>query len=243
MDNKENTDTKTRRYNNFDISVWKVKDKVWMQERRAGWALVKKTLDYIHEDLLDAIRYKKDYKYIKQFYLTGSIDFPKEIGDISYIGVILEMNSPLDQVVDCSLLLECWLTPKPSKKKWEQIVDRYESSLAVRNLSEKPFKINKKIYQQALIQWFTKSDQVSLFNGLEPELTGFFQPFPDSSDYNFYWRESFLYRYLLSCGWQRGHNNDGNPVYNPFHPVYKYSEQFIETFLPYYHNLKQSIID
>ncbi len=251
MNNKENSDTKTRQYDNFDISVWKVDDKAWMRERRAGWSSVKTTLDHMFEHNRNIFRDKKPYKYIKQFYLTGSIDFPEEIGGISYINAILGMNSPLDMWYaggSIGGLLECWLTPEPSKEKWERVFERYEQLWIKRkepkNIGRK-FEESKICFQQASIQWFTDPDQVSLFNDLDAYLTDFFQPFSDISNYNFYWGSwtGLLHCFLKSCGWEGGYKQDGKPVYNSYHPVYKHSKEIIETFLPYYHNLEQSIID
>lgn len=230
-DNKENIDTKTRQYDNFDKSVWKIDDKAWMKERRAGWSSVKNTLDLMFEHNRNIFRDKKPYKYIKQFYLTGSIDFPEEIGGISYISEILDMNSPLDMWYaggDIGGLIECWLTPELPKEKWEQVFERYEQVWIKRKEPENVGKIFEECricYRNSLVNWYTELDQISLFNGLEAELTAFFQPFPDASYYDFYWgvMRGIFFR---TCGFM------GEVVYNPNHPVYEQSQQIVNALIP-----------
>ena len=242
MDNKENIDTKTRQYDNFDKNVWKTDDKVWMKERRAGWSSVRRSLDHMFTHNRHIFRDKKPYKYIKQFYLTGSIDFPEEIGGISYINAILDMNSPLDMWYaggDIGGLLECWLTPEPSKEKWEQVFERYEQVWIKRKEPENVGRIFEECricYRNSLVNWYTEPDQVSLFGDIENNLTEFFEPFPYAKnfhDYLLYW-EILIPHFCRTCRWE-----SGVPVYNPNHPIYSCSTQIISSLIGYYDsNLK-----
>lgn len=234
MSNKENTDTKTRKYENFDFRAWKTDDKTWMKERRLNWPKIKETLDHINLTYRHTFRDKKPFKYIKQFYLTGQVDFPELVGEINHFRTIINMNSPLDKFdIGGSIggLLECWLTPEPTEKKWEQIFERYESRWLKRNEPEnigKQLEESKVCFRESIIHWYTKDDQLNLFGDLENELTAFFKPFPSTDNYDFYWAE-LMPIYLNTCGWKAE-----TQVYNPKNPIYEKVDECIQTLVPYY---------
>lgn len=238
MDNKENTDTKTRQYDNFDNTVWKV-DKTWQNIRKSEWPVIKETLNHLHSlslNGIDTIRFKKDYKYIKQFYLAGFIEISEETDGISNDTQILSMISPLDIVyVDSGPLLECWLTPEPSIQKWKEIMRRYDVNLPKEYPHPTSFEVSRKIYRRALLEWYAIAERNNVFNKLEPELSIFFKAFSDSKDYKFSWEE-LLGGFLYSCGW-----SGRELTYNSKHPVFNTAKQIVSALIPFYLN-KNSII-
>jgi len=230
IDPKENSDTKTRQYNNFDITVWKTNDKDWIKKRKTRWPSVKKTLDHLHKlsiNGIDSLRFKSDYKYIKQFYLSGVIDYPKVKGEICIISSILRMKSPIDLVnVESALLLECWLTPEPSIEMWGKIVERYESGFDIESRkygNRSPFEKSRIILLKAILEWYTTDNEYSLFDKLETQLIDFFEPFATIDNY---WEE-LLWHLISPCGW-----SGGELLYNSNHPMYDFSKNIAEDLTP-----------
>ena len=85
--------------------LWKVDDKEWVKQRREGWKNIKQSLDLIKETRVSDIK-KKDYKYFKNYYLTGRDD-PKT----KLVGL-----SNCLRKYSANMLVQFWLTADHSEK-------------------------------------------------------------------------------------------------------------------------------
>jgi len=96
------------------LSAWKTEDKEWMNERRKCWKNIQIQLDRMKEadgNMFGRLP-KKNYKYLKNYYLTGR-DKPEKNKKVELVTCLMMSYDP---AFEADVLLQFWLSADHSEE-------------------------------------------------------------------------------------------------------------------------------
>lgn len=109
--------TKEKELQSKFTNAWETDDKEWMKARRAGWKETLRGLNQLCGTVVSGVK-KKDFKYLKNYYLTGK-DIPDRKNEDQW-GSLYH----LDRDYSVGLLLHYWLSADHSQETFDYLNER-----------------------------------------------------------------------------------------------------------------------